>query len=155
MFLKSRKYFSISFEAFAMCALIIKVITLYMKLPWFCHTNIRQLFCNCPRSRPLFGKKPVETCCHSVIASKWLETHLALCRTKILQLQHKHGLLRAWQLLSWKNNTSTFKESFHVIEGQVQLNGIIVIRPKSRPRFMQRNKNFMLFSGQFEVNSPC
>ena len=42
---------------------------------------------------------------------------------------------------------NVFEESFHVIEGQVQLNGIIVIRPKSRPRFMQRNKNFMLLSG--------
>ena len=30
--------------------------------------------CNCPRSRPLLGRKPAETCCHSVVASKWSKT---------------------------------------------------------------------------------
>ena len=34
--------------------IIIIIITLCMKLSWFCHTNSGQLFCNCPRSRPLF-----------------------------------------------------------------------------------------------------
>ena len=50
-------------------------ITLCMKLPWFCHTK---------HSCPLFvtalvpglfsGGKPAETCCHSVVAAKWLKT---------------------------------------------------------------------------------
>ena len=30
--------------------------------------------CNCPRSRPLFREKLDETCCHSVVAPKWLKT---------------------------------------------------------------------------------
>ena len=48
--------------------------------PWFCHTNSGKLFCNCPLfvialiSGLFFGRKPDETCCHSVVASKWLKT---------------------------------------------------------------------------------
>ena len=51
-----------------------------MKLPWFCHTNSGQLFCNCPLCvialvpGLFFGGKPDEMCCHSVVASKWLKT---------------------------------------------------------------------------------
>ena len=65
------------------------VITLCMKLPWFCHTNSRQLFCNCQLFAValvpglFFGGKPNETCCHSAVASKWLKTSVSLlCRTK-------------------------------------------------------------------------
>ena len=56
------------------------LITLCMKLSWFCHTNSGQLFCNCPLFVTalgpglFFGAKPGETCCHSVVASKWLKT---------------------------------------------------------------------------------
>ena len=55
------------------------VITLCMKLSWFCHTNGRQLFCNCLLfvialvPGHFFYRKPNETCCHSVVASKWLK----------------------------------------------------------------------------------
>ena len=62
---------------------IIVVITLCMKLSWFCHTNSGQLFCNCPLfvialvPGLFFGGKPDETCCHSVVASKWLETRVS------------------------------------------------------------------------------
>ena len=41
---------------------IFLIITLCMKLSWFCHTN---------------SGKPEETCCHSVVASKWLETRVS------------------------------------------------------------------------------
>ena len=56
------------------------IITLCMKLSLFCHTNSGQLFCNCPLfvialvPGLIFGGKPEETCCHSVVASKWLKT---------------------------------------------------------------------------------
>ena len=40
-----------------MLQLLKLVITLCMKLPLFCHTNSGQLFCDCPRPRPLFGGK--------------------------------------------------------------------------------------------------
>ena len=59
------------------------VITLCMKLSWFCHTNRGQLFCNCPLfvialvPGLFLGGKPDETCCHSVVASKWLETRVS------------------------------------------------------------------------------
>ena len=59
------------------------LITLCMKLSWFCHTNSRQLFCNCPLfvialvPGLFFGGKPDQTCCHSVVASKWLETRVS------------------------------------------------------------------------------
>ena len=54
-----------------------------MKLSWFCHTNSGQLFCNCPLfvialvPGLFLGGKPDETCCHSVVASKWLETRVS------------------------------------------------------------------------------
>ena len=60
--------------------LIMFRITPWMKLLWFCHTNSGQLFCNCPvfvivLVPGLFcGGKPDETCCHSVVAIKWLKT---------------------------------------------------------------------------------
>ena len=59
------------------------LITLCMKLSWFCHTNSGQLFCNCPLfvialvPGLFFGGKPDETCCDSVVASKWLETRVS------------------------------------------------------------------------------
>ena len=59
---------------------IADLITLCMKLPWFCHTNSKQLFCNGPlfviALVPcfFFGRKPDEVCCHSVVAAKWLKT---------------------------------------------------------------------------------
>ena len=58
------------------------LITLCMKLFWFCHTNSGQLFCNGPLfvialvPGLFFGGKPDETCCHSVVASKWLKTRV-------------------------------------------------------------------------------
>ena len=36
------------------------IITLCMNLRWFHNTNSGQLFCNCPRPRPLFGGKSAE-----------------------------------------------------------------------------------------------
>ena len=63
-----------------------------MKLSWFCHTNSGQLFCNCPlcvialAPGLFFGGKPDETCCHSVVASKWLKTRVSQFA---LQLQLK------------------------------------------------------------------
>ena len=62
---------------------VTQLITLCMKLSWFCHTNSGQLFCNCPLfvialvPGLFFGRKPDETCCHSVVASKWLETRVS------------------------------------------------------------------------------
>ena len=59
------------------------IITLCMKLSWFFHTNSGQLFCNCPLFvialvPGLFsGGKPDETCCHAVVASKWLKTRVS------------------------------------------------------------------------------
>ena len=59
------------------------LITLCMKLSWFCQTNSGQLFCNCPLfvialvPGFIFGRKPDETCCHSVVASKWLKTRVS------------------------------------------------------------------------------
>ena len=56
------------------------VITLCMKLLWFCHTNSGQLFCNCSLfvialvPGLFFGGKPAKTGCHSVVASKWPKT---------------------------------------------------------------------------------
>ena len=61
----------------------LELITLYMKLSWFCHTNSGQSFCNCPLfvialvPGLFFGEKPDETCCHSIVASKWLETRVS------------------------------------------------------------------------------
>ena len=78
------------------------VITPCMKLFWFCHTNSRQLFCNCLLfvialvPGLLYGREPDETCCHSVVASKWLKIKSAL-QDEILQLKHKQRLLRVWQ----------------------------------------------------------
>ena len=71
------------------------LITLCMKLSWFCHTNSGQLFCNCPLfvialvPGLFFGGKPDETCCHSVVASKWLNFHESVSliyRTKYYNL---------------------------------------------------------------------
>ena len=67
-----------------------------MKLPWFCHTNSGQLFCNCPRSGPFFGGKPDETGCHSVVASTWRNLSQFALQDEILQLKHKQKLLRAY-----------------------------------------------------------
>ena len=51
---------------------IITIITLCMKLSRFCHTNSRQLFCNCPRSRPLFWRETrrdvLSFCCYFKMA---------------------------------------------------------------------------------------
>ena len=63
------------------------------------------IFCNCPLFvialvPGLFsGGKPDKTCCHPVVASKWLklESVSLLCRTKVLQLKHRQRLLRVWQ----------------------------------------------------------
>ena len=66
-----------------------------MKLSWFCHTNSGQLYCNCPPFvialvPGLFsGGKPDKTCCHSVVASKWLKAQ-SVCsagRNTITQTQ--------------------------------------------------------------------
>ena len=54
-----------------------------MKLSSFCHTDSEQLFCNCPLfvfslvPGLFFGGEPDETCCHSVVASKWLKTRVS------------------------------------------------------------------------------
>ena len=95
-----------------------RIITLCMKLSWFCHTNSGQLFCNCPLfvialvPGLLFGGKPDETCCHSVVASKWLKTRVSqfALQDEILQLKHRQRLLRVWQFnvsRSWKSNVFT------------------------------------------------
>ena len=49
----------------------------------FMQLEIGILFCNCPLfvialvPGLFFGGKPDETCCHSVVASKWLETQVS------------------------------------------------------------------------------
>ena len=42
------------------CVTAMNLQPLCMKFPWFCHTNIGQLFCNCLRPIPLFGGKSSE-----------------------------------------------------------------------------------------------
>ena len=58
------------------------IITLCIKLSWFCHTNSGQLFGNCPRSRPLFlGKTSrdiLSFCCCLKMAENSVSNHLAL-----------------------------------------------------------------------------
>ena len=68
---------------YVICWAILLIITLCMKLSWFRQTNSGQLFCNCPLfvialvPGLFFGGKPDETCCHSVVASKWLKTRVS------------------------------------------------------------------------------
>ena len=69
--LEKAKYLALS------ATVITYIITLCMKLSWFCHTNSGQLFCNCPVF--VIALVPIifygdETCCHSGVASKWLKT---------------------------------------------------------------------------------
>ena len=87
--------------------LVCRLITLCMKLPWFCHTNGGQLVCNCPRSRPLFWRETdvLSLCCCLRMAENSVSW---LCRTKILQLLHKHRLLRASQ-----NNNELEEQCIH------------------------------------------
>ena len=79
------------------------LITFCMKLPWFCQTNSGQLFCNCPLfvialSRPLFWRETSQDLLSFCRCFKMAENSVSLlCRMKILQLKHKHTLLRAWQ----------------------------------------------------------
>ena len=67
---------------------IFHLITLFMKLPWFCHINSGQLFCNCPLFAiaivpGLFGRKPAKTCCHSVVASLCLGNFIMFLKTNL------------------------------------------------------------------------
>ena len=87
--------FKILMGPIIMWSIIMSLITLCMKLSWFCHTNSGQLFCNCPLfvialvPGLFFGGKPDETCCHSVVASKWLnfrESVSLIYRTKYYNL---------------------------------------------------------------------
>ena len=61
------------------------LIILYMKLPWFCHTNSGQYFMTALGLGLSFGGKPAARCCLSFVASKLLKINTAslLCRTNL------------------------------------------------------------------------
>ena len=66
--------------------------------------------CNCPRSRPLLvGNQPRRVAILLLLQNGWKLGQFAL-KDEILELKHKHRLLRAWQFnvwRSWKRNVFT------------------------------------------------
>ena len=83
---------------------ITDLITICMKLPWFCHTNSKQLFCNGPlfviALVPCFffwqetRRGVLSFCCCCKMAENSVSL---LCRTKYYNLKHEHRLSRVWQ----------------------------------------------------------
>ena len=71
------------------------LITLCMKLPWFCHTNIGQLFCNCPLFETALlpdlsfgGKQTRRVFILLLLQNSWKLSQFAL-QDEILQLRRR------------------------------------------------------------------
>ena len=80
------------------------IITLCRKLPWFCHTNSGQLFCNCPLFvialvPGLFLRETRRDVLSFCCCFKMAENSVSLlCRTKYCNLNRNTEYLRGWQV---------------------------------------------------------
>ena len=136
-----------------------------MKLPWFCHSNNGQLLCNCLRFRPLFWRETNRDMLSFCCCLKMAENSVSwLCRTKILQLQHKHRIIKCLAVQRLNNNELEeqcihhFNLIKYLIEGKsstewekVRRSCLYPIRPESR--FMQKiiNKELHVVFGKFGI----
>ena len=115
------------------------LITLCIKLPWFCHTNSRQLFCNCPLfvialvPGLFFGGKPDKMCCHSVVSSKWLKTQSVsqfALQDEILQFKQT-WIIRSLAVQRLKKLEEQHIHCFNLIECLVPMTMLTLDIPKS------------------------
>ena len=119
-----------------------------MKLSWFCHTNSRQLFCNCPRSRPLFWRETTRDVLSFCCCLKMAENSVSLlCKTNILQLKQTQ-IIKSLAVQPLKKLKEQCIHDFNLIKYLVPMTTSI-LWITSFGKLMERPKGKKLRSGNF------